>query len=51
MSKYKCNACAETEGGLCPCTVTVWADTIEPEMCIISGDEADWELVPEEAVE
>lgn len=45
--QYRCNACAETEGGYRPCFVTMWLDTIKPEMCPENGDECEWEKVNE----
>lgn len=52
MAKWKCNACADTEGGVCPCTYEnpMLPDDsgIDP-VCPINSEEAEFEVVPVDA--
>jgi hypothetical protein len=50
MAKWKCNSCAETEGGDCPCTFENPMVNNMPEeeiLCPITGDTAEFEIVKE----
>ncbi len=40
-TKYECNLCADTENGYAPC---ILYGLFTPEICPISGDEAEWEI-------
>ncbi len=45
-----CNSCAETEGGVAPCIFEVPKCLGVPPVlyCPVSGEKADWDIVPDE---